>query len=89
MSVLRPRPKTALAEFNREGGGLGHPWALGAQLEGKSVRGKNRVGATVIDHGSNWNKRAIPSPAELRWEYVGIRRISIELLRICIFVCFH
>ena len=52
ISVLRPRPKTAVAEFNREGGGLGYPRALGAQLEGKSVRGNDRVGATVIAHGS-------------------------------------
>ena len=39
MSVLRPHPKTGMAEFDRVRGGLGHPRALGAQLQGKGVRG--------------------------------------------------
>ena len=35
--VLRPRPQTGPAEFDRVRGGLGHPRALGAQLQGKVV----------------------------------------------------
>ena len=42
--VLRPLPKTGVAEFDREGGGLGFPRALGTELERKGVRGNDCVG---------------------------------------------
>ena len=41
MSVRRSRPDTGAAEFDRARGWLGLPRALGAQLQGKDVRGKD------------------------------------------------
>ena len=41
ISVLRPRLKIGAAEVDRVRGRLGNPRALGAQLQGKGVRGND------------------------------------------------